>query len=216
MYINEYVENAIFKRLLIKKCFHARPIAEYIRERSVTPLSQQDIAILEDAFVYKKLKKKELLLREGEVCKYIAFILKGATRQYTIDDKGNERILNLCIENWWTSDRESFYKQKPSIYNIDAWEDTELLLLPKANNMYERVNSIAAFNEMRIMLDDNHHMSSQRRLLSSIVQTAEYRYEELLKDYPGFLDRFPQHIIASYLGITKETLSRIRNQHAKK
>jgi hypothetical protein len=133
-----------------------------------------------------------------------------------VDEKGHEHILNLCIENWWTSDRESFQKQTPSIYNIDAWEDTDLLMLPRDNGYYDRVNSIPAFNEMRIKLDDNHHMANQRRLLSSINQPAERRYEELAETYPAFLQRFPQHIIASYLGITKETLSRIRNQTVKK
>ena len=162
------------------------------------------------------MRKRQFLLQEGEVCKYIAFIVKGATRQYTVDAKGYEHVLNLCIENWWTSDRESFHKELPSIYNIDAWEETELLLLPKANGFYERVNAIPAFQEMRITLDDNQHIAAQKRLNMSINYTADYRYQELIKLHPDFLQRFPQHIIASYLGITKETLSRIRHQSVKK
>ena len=186
-------------------------LLKYIRERSVTPLTEKDIDLLEEAFIPRTLKKREFLLREGEVCKHFAFIVKGATRQYTVDAKGYTHILNLCIEDWWASDRESFNKSTPTIYNIDAWEKTDLLLLPKANNYYDRVNAIPAFNEMRIRLDDNHYMASQKRLLSSMNQPAEDRYEELQRSYPEFLRRFPQHIIASYLGITKETLSRIRN-----
>ena len=187
-------------------------LLNYIRARSQTPLSQKDIDLMKEAFIPKKLRKKQFLLQEGEVCRYIAFIVKGATRQYTVDTKGNEQILNLCIENWWTSDRESFQKQTPSIYNIDAWEETDLLLLPRANGYYEGVNAIPAFNEMRLKLDDNNHIATQKRLLDSINHTAEYRYDVFVKTYPEFLQRFPQHIIASYLGITKETLSRIRNQ----
>ena len=188
------------------------PLINYIKERSVSPLSSEDIKLLHEAFIFKKLRKKQFLLQEGEICKYIGFIVKGATRQYTVDTRGFEHILNLSIENWWTSDRESYHKQTPSIYNIDAWEETELLLLPKTNDFYERVNSIAAFKEMRVVLDDNNHIAIQKRLLSSKNQLAEYRFEELQKNYPEFLVRFPQHIIASYLGVTKETLSRIRHQ----
>ena len=191
-------------------------LIHYIQERSTIPLSETDISVIEEAFIPKKLRKRQFLLQEGEVCKYIAFIVKGATRQYTVDEKGYEHVLNLCVENWWTADRESFHKETPSIYNIDAWEETELLLLPKANGYYERVNNIPAFHEMRIKLDDNQHIAAQKRLNTSINYTADYRYEELSKLHPEFLQRFPQHIIASYLGITKETLSRIRRQSVKK
>ena len=191
-------------------------LLQYIEERSTTPLSAADIALMEQAFVPKKLRKKQFLLQEGEVCKYIAFIVKGATRQYTVDEKGHEQVLNLCIEHWWAADRESFHSEKPSRYNIDAWEETDLLLLPKAQGYYDQVNSIPAFSEMRVRLDDNHHMATQRRLHASINDPAEQRYEELVREYPEFLQRFPQHIIASYLGITKETLSRIRNNAVKK
>jgi CRP-like cAMP-binding protein len=187
-------------------------LLQYIQQRSYSPLTEEDIGLIEEAFIPKKLRKKQFLLQEGQICKYIAFIVKGATRQYTVDEKGQKKILNLSIENWWTSDRESFQKQTPSIYNIDAWEDTDLLLLPRENDYYTRVNDIAAFNEMRIKLDDNNHMANQRRLHMSINYAAELRYEDLIKRYPEFLQRFPQHMIASYLGITKETLSRIRGR----
>ncbi|AKD56998.1 Crp/Fnr family transcriptional regulator [Spirosoma radiotolerans] len=191
-------------------------LIHYIQERSSSPLSEADLSLLQEAFIPKKLRKRQFLLQEGQVCKYIAFIVKGATRQYTVDEKGDEHVLNLCIENWWTSDRESFHKEIPSIYNIDAWEETELLLLPKTNDYYERVNTIPAFNEMRIKLDDNQYIAAQKRLNTSINYSADYRYEELLKLHPEFFQRFPQHIIASYLGITKETLSRIRHQSIRK
>ncbi|MGF7214585.1 CRP-like cAMP-binding protein [Spirosoma lacussanchae] len=191
-------------------------LIHYIQARSSSPLSEKDISLINEAFIPKKLRKRQLLLQKGEVCKYIAFIVKGATRQYTVDDEGNERVLNLCIEGWWTSDRESFHKEAPSIYNIETWEETEFLLLPKANGYYEQVNSIPAFNEMRIKLDDNQHMAAQKRLYASKNHPAHVRYDELARLYPEFLQRFPQHIIASYLGITKETLSRIRHQTAKK
>jgi CRP-like cAMP-binding protein len=191
-------------------------LIHYINQQSPVPLSEADIQLINEAFVPKKYRKRQFLLQEGEVCKYMVFIVKGATRQYTVDDKGAEHVLNLAIENWWTSDRESFQNETPSIYNIDAWEETDALLLPKANGWYDRINAIPAFCEMRKKLDERNYMASQRRLHSSITQLAEHRYEELIDKYPQFLQRFPQHIIASYLGITKETLSRIRNGAVKK
>ncbi|OMP77063.1 Crp/Fnr family transcriptional regulator [[Flexibacter] sp. ATCC 35208] len=190
-------------------------LLNYLIKQSSTPLSDVDKQLIRKAFVPKQFKKRQFLLQEGEICKYISFIVKGAIRQYTVDDKGNERVLNLGIENWWMSDRESYHKQSPSIYNIDAWEETQVLMLPKLDGWYDKVNAIPAFCEMRKKLDDAHHMAMQCRLNSAINNTAEYRYDELVQKYPEFLQRFPQHIIASYLGMTKETLSRIRNQQPK-
>jgi len=193
-------------------CGMLSSLVSYINQRSSIPLTGPDIELLDKAFLPKKLRKRQFLLQEGDVCKYIAFIVKGAVRQYSVDDKGNEHILNLGIENWWAADRESYHKMTPSIYNIDAWEETELLLLPKADGWYDKVNTIPAFCDLRKGLDDTHHMSMQARLHSHINNPVEYRYGELLKKYPAFIQRFPQHIIASYLGVTKETLSRIRKQ----
>jgi len=190
-------------------------LLNYLSEQSSLQLSQEEILLIEKAFIPKKFKKRQFLLKAGDVCKYICFIGKGATRQYTVDDKGNEHVLNLSIENWWTSDRESFHKLTPSKYNIEAWEDTDVLMLPKAGGWYDKVNAIPSFAEMRKRLDDAHHMAMQDRLHTTINYTANYRYDELLMKYPEFIKRFPQHIIASYLGISKETLSRIRHQAVK-
>jgi CRP-like cAMP-binding protein len=189
-------------------------LINFIQQHASTPLSGDDIALIKELFIQKKLRKRQFLLQEGEVCKYMGFVIKGALRQYTVDAKGAEHIVGMQIENWWTGDRESYFSDKASVYNIDAWEETDLLLLPRAN--LETMNGICSFLQMRIKLDENYAVASQQRLLLSISSTAEHRYEELLKRYPEFLQRFPQHIIASYLGITKETLSRIRNQSVKR
>lgn len=187
-------------------------LISYINNQSQTPLSSDDINVIEQAFIAKRFNKRQFLLREGEVCKYLAFIVKGAVRQYSIDQHGREQVLNLAIENWWAGDRESFHKLIPSVYNIDAWEETDALLLPK--QYYGQVNAIPAFAAMRVKLDDNHHFANQRRLRMSISHTAEERYEDFINTHPVFAQRFPQHIIASYLGITKETLSRIRGNRS--
>ena len=153
-------------------------------------------------------------MQEGEVCKYMAFIVKGAMRQYSVDDKGGEHIVRLSIENWWVGDRESFTMLTPSVYNIDAWEDTDVLLITKAD--FNFLGSIPAMNELTKSLDERHSFALQKRINASLSLSAEHRYIELVNTYPEFLQRFPQHIIASYLGITKETLSRIRSHSVKK
>jgi CRP-like cAMP-binding protein len=86
------------------------PLLTYIRERSITPLTDADLSLLQEAFIPARLRKRQFFLKEGEVCEYFAFIVKGAMRQYSIDSDGQLQILNLCIENWWISDRESFHK----------------------------------------------------------------------------------------------------------
>jgi CRP-like cAMP-binding protein len=186
----------------------------YIKNYSVTPLSESDIEAIREVFIPKKLRKRQYLLQEGEVCKHAAFVVKGALRQYSIDDKGVEHIVRLSIENWWATDRESYVMLTPSRYNIDAWEDSDLLLLTRADYL-NRLSSISAINEMTRKMDENFAIATQKRI-DSISLSAEERYTELMKTNPEFLQRFPQHIIASYLGITKETLSRIRGHAMKK
>ena len=187
----------------------------YIKKYSATPLTESDVELIKNTFLPKRFRKKQYLLQEGEVCKYVAFIVKGAMRQYSVDDKGAEHIVRLSIENWWAGDRESFVMLTPSIYNIDAWEDTDTLLISNADFL-NGLNKIPSINEMTKRLDDNHAFALQKRVNASISYSAEKRYADFVKQYPEFIQRFPQHIIASYLGITKETLSRIRHQAVKK
>src|SRR5947208_1266613 len=101
----------------------------YIRSKSTTPLTDGDMSLLKTLLVPKKIRKGQYLLEEGEVCKLGGFIVKGAMRQYTVDEKGTEHIVQLLLENWWVGDRESFSKQTPSPYYIDAWEETDMLLV---------------------------------------------------------------------------------------
>src|SRR5258705_12406798 len=107
------------------------PLIKYFNSYTTNPLSESEVESIENVFVHKKFRKKQYFLQEGEVCKYTAFIVKGAMRQYTVDDKGEEHIARLSIENWWASDRVCLMKLIPSMYFIDAWEDTEALLITR-------------------------------------------------------------------------------------
>jgi CRP-like cAMP-binding protein len=187
----------------------------YVTKYSKTALSDEDVAKLRSVFLPRSLRKRQYFVQEGEVCKHMGFIVKGAMRQYSVDDKGVEYIVNLSIENWWAGDRESWVMLTPSLYNIDAWEDTEMLTITRADFL-ELLQHVPVLHETIKSMDEKHAIATQRRLTASISLPAEQRYAELEKTYPQFLQRFPQHIIASYLGITKETLSRVRQRSLKK
>lgn len=188
---------------------------KYITTTTAKPLTKSELDLIESAFTPKKIKRRQFFLQEGDVCKNFAFIVKGAMRQYFVDDKGVTHVIRLGIEDWWMGDRESWVMLKPSIYNIDAWEDTEMLLITRADTL-DLAHKIPIFNEMVRGMDERHHIATQRRITSAISFTAEKRYADFIASHPDLLQRFPQHIIASYLGITKDTLSRVRKQTGKK
>ncbi len=181
---------------------------------------QQHISITEDEFNFcktlfipKKLRKRQYLLQEGDICRYTSFVEKGMLRTFTVDDKGNEPILQFSMEGWWVTDLYSFLTDEPSRYNIEALEDCELLLItrPSWDILLEKV---PAFERYFRILIQNNLIATQRRLISSMTETAEEQYTKLISNFPTCLQRVPQHMIASFLGITPETLSRIRSQMA--
>jgi CRP-like cAMP-binding protein len=186
----------------------------YLKKFSSEPLSEDEKTLFRQAFSPLKLRKKQYFLQAGNQCRNFAFITKGAMRQYTVDDKGAEHIARLGIENWWMGDRESFTLFTPSIYHIDAWEDTEMLIINRVDSL--ELRKVRAFSEMVSQLNDKNNMANQRRITSSISSSAEKRYTDFVSCYPELVARFPQHVIASYLGITKDTLSRIKHNLLKK
>ena len=189
----------VFKKYLDNKISLTEPQAERIRSLCII----------------KKLRKKQYLLQEGDTWKYHAFITKGCMRTYSIDEKGLEHIIYFGIENWWIGDKESLMFNQPSKYNIDAVEDSEVVLFTDANfNL--ACKEIPAFNDMINNILQRSFAKSQSRLQAAISYTAEEKYLNFLNKYPGFATRIPQSMIASYLGITPETLSRVRSLSAKK
>jgi CRP-like cAMP-binding protein len=174
-------------------------------------LTEEEKLLSKSFFIPKKLRKKQYLLQEGDVCKYVAFVEKGILRQYTVGDKGNEHILQFAFEGWWMADQYSFLTGEPSLYNIDALEDCELLLLTKQaeEHLLEKLPKFERF--FRLLLQNN-LIATLRRLESSLSGTAEEKYNQLIQSCPTLAERIPQHMLASFLGITPETVSRIRKQ----
>ena len=164
-------------------------------------------------FTSRKLRKKQFLLQEGEVCKYQAFVAKGMLRSYTIDEKGNEHILQFAPEGWWVADLYSFFTDEPSLFNIEGLENTELLLITR-QSWELLLQKIPQFERYFRILIQNNLIATQRRLMESMSETAERKYLKFIKTYPECIQRVPQHMIASYLGITRETLSRLRRDLA--
>ncbi len=176
-------------------------------------ISEEEFEFCKTLFQPKKLRKKRYLLGEGDPCKYTAFVEKGLLRSFIIDEKGAEHILQFSLEGWWVADLASFLTGEPSDYNIEALEDCELLLITK-NSWDVLLQKIPAFERYFRILLENNLVVTQRRLLSSFSNTAEEKYSKLIENFPHILQRVPQHMIASYLGITRETLSRVRGQLA--
>src|SRR4029077_2519585 len=158
-------------------------LINYIKNHSVTPLTEHDVEVIKNTFIPKRIRKRQYFLQEGQVCQYMGFIVKGAMRQYSVDEKGIEHIVRLSIENWWVGDRESHHMLTPSVYNIDAWEDTDLLKISRADTL-SYLYSIPAINEMSRILDEQYSFAAQKRLNAHISFSAEKRYSILENTYP--------------------------------
>jgi CRP-like cAMP-binding protein len=178
-------------------------------------LTDEEVALFKTYLTPKKLRKKQYLLQEGDVCKASAFVEKGALRSYTVDEKGSEHIMQFALEGWWISDMYSMLTGEPATQNIDAIEDSELVLISK-QAQEELMIRIPKFEHFMRLLLQNAYIAAQRRFNQMSSLTTEERYTRLVNTYPDIVQRIPQHMIASYLGLTPETLSRARKQMSRK
>jgi CRP-like cAMP-binding protein len=138
-------------------------------------LTEEEFSFCKTLFIPKKLRKRQYLLQEGDVCRYTSFVEKGMLRMFTVDEKGNEPILQFSSEGWWMADLYSFLTDEPSKYNIEALEDCELLLITK-ESWDILLEKIPAFERYFRILIQNSLIATQRRLMSSISETAEEKY----------------------------------------
>jgi CRP-like cAMP-binding protein len=178
-------------------------------------LTQEEEALISSYLIPKKLRKKQYLLQEGDVCKQIAFIEKGALRAYSVDENGNEHIMQFGLEGWVISDLYSFLTGEPSTYNIEALENAELLLINKTahEELLQKMPKYETYTRVQIT---GAYIAMQRRLTSIISLSLEERYNYFTSLYPDIIQRVPQHMIASFMGLTPETLSRVRKRLTQK
>lgn len=188
-------------------------LLENIKRRDVD-LSEEEVDIVTSLFVHKRFRKHQYILQEGDVCTHDNFVIKGLARTYRVDDKGHEHILRFTPEDWWTGDLGSFLSDTPSLYNVDCLEDTEILRISSADldTLFERVPKM---NKYFRLLYQRSIVSYTLRVTSTLTKSAAERYEEFIRQYPHIGQRVPNHQIASFLGITPQSLSRIRNQSLK-
>ncbi|UOQ69342.1 Crp/Fnr family transcriptional regulator [Hymenobacter volaticus] len=178
---------------------------------SKAAFTDAELEQLEAAAIVKKLKRREHLLHKGDVCRYMAFVVSGSLRLYRTDEEAEEHILRFAIENWWMTDPESFRTGLPAQGAIEALEDTQVLLWSREN--WELVKrEVPAFHALENQLAGHYLDAQVNRLYTAISHSAEVRYQEFVKAFPDFYQRIPLHMIASYLGVSRETLSRIRKQ----
>ena len=178
-------------------------------------IDQDEAEIILGAFKPKTILKHENILSPGEICRHETFILSGCFKMSYVDSLGAEHVASFGVENWYISDFYSFLSEKPSIYTITALEDSQILQIFKPD-LEHLLHTIRGMERYYRILFQNAFVSLQSRNMEQISATAEERYSTFLKRYPGFQNRVPQYLIASYLGITPQFLSKIRKRLARK
>ena|GEM_PF-22529 len=180
---------------------------QYLRAR--TDLNDGDIDYILSHAIHKHLRRNEFLLREGDICRYKIFVTKGLLRTFGTAADGSEHILQFAPEHSWTLDVESYDRQQPAHSNIAAIESSEVLLWPKTvfDNL---LSTIPQLKDLARQLISGNIYNSRQRILTALSATPEEKYQEFIQNFPNLLTRLPLHMIASYLGISIKTLTRIR------
>ena len=188
-------------------------LESYLSE--ILEIPRNEVTHCSSFYETKSVAKNEFLLKDGEVCNATYFVEKGLLRMYSIDKNGKEHILHFAPENWILVDRSSLYLNQPSDYYIDAVEPSEVLVLSPEYFDFLAENQPSVIAKQNVLLH-KHISSLQKRITQLLGATAEERYVDFLKTYPNIFERVPQWMVASYLGITPESLSRVRKELVRK
>lgn len=163
----------------------------------------------------KKVKKKQYIVQPDFVCNHRTYIAKGAMRSYLLDENGQEHTVAIAIDDWWIADFASYIYREPATLFVEALEDTTLIQI-SYDDEQELMTNLPKFARFYLNLVQFGFANLQRRILSDISLNAAERYENFLLKYPAMAARIPQYALASYLGISHELLSKIRNKRIKK
>lgn len=186
-----------------------QPLLDYISQYVSLSEEEQQLFLLR--IRPAKYLKGQYVVQNGNVCRYESFVLKGCLKTFYIDNEGQEHIVMFAIENWWTADLGSFLTQTPASYNVLCLENCELaqITCPDLEALYIAIPKLERF--FRIIIQKA-YVASQQRIVNNFSMPAKERYVLFRRQYPEIDQRVPQYMIASYLGITKEFLSKIRHQ----
>ncbi len=177
-------------------------------------LTDGEWELCKNNFRPKRMLKRQFLLQEGDVCRQLAFVEKGALFSYSVDSKGNQHVIRFAFGGWWIADLRSFFTHNPSTLNIEVLEDSELLILDRENHEM-LLREIPAYERYHRIILQNAHIALQIRIENALGLTAEEKYARLMEHNPEFMNRVPLNLIASYLGLSPETLSRVRGNMAR-
>lgn len=187
--------------------------AKYLVEKG--GLTESELELVRQVTVSKKIRKSHYLLEEGKVSDFIGFVTKGAFRLFRKGEDGQEYTMKFAVENWWISDFTSFLSGEQSNCYIEALENSELMWFSR-ETWDHLIATIPNFRRMIDKLTARNFEAHQNRIFSNISEPADTRYENFVNKYPTLYNRIPLYMIASFLGITRETLSRIRKQAAQR
>ena len=188
-----------------------QPLFDYINKYVL--LTEEEESILLSYISFRKYLKGQYIVQQGDICKHECFVLSGCTKTFYMDAEGQEHIIMFSIENWWASDMGSFITQTPADFNIQCLENTELVMFSYGiiEELYTKIPKMERFFRQII---EKAFVASQKRIVRSFSLTAKDQYLYFKEQYPEIEQRIPQYMVASYLGITKEFLSKIKSQLA--
>ncbi|MDX1636591.1 MAG: Crp/Fnr family transcriptional regulator [Balneolaceae bacterium] len=185
------------------------PLLEYIDE--YISLESDEIDILASLTRTKRVRRRQFLAEQGEICRYENFVVEGCLRCYHLDEDGKEHVVQFAVEDWWISDMQSFLTQSPAHFNVDSVEPSVVIQFgyKELQELFRRVPKFERFFRLIIQ---NAFIATQKRIVASYSKDAGKRYIEFKNRYPDIEKRVPQYMVASYLGISPEFLSKIRRR----
>ena len=179
---------------------------EHIEKR--VPLTDDEFAFLLTHFTVQKFKKHQVLIEEGQRVTYCYFVVSGLLRLVYNDPSGKEHTVSFAMEDWWECDFEAFFNQSRATLLVDCLEDTVVYCL-SLDNFHTLCAGLQKFERFFLKIAITHSFAARKRILSLMTDQARERYEQLLSQYPSLVQRVPKTLLASYLGVSRETLSRL-------
>lgn len=186
-----------------------QPLLDYINR--IITLTSEEEKLLCSYISVRNILKGQYFVQQGDICRNTGFLISGCTKTFYVDEEGQEHVVMFSIEDWWTSDMGSYISQKPADFNVQCLEKTKLIQFEHQwqEEIFESIPKMERF--FRIIIE-RAFVASQKRIVRNMSMTAKERYLLFRKEYPQMEQRIPQYLIASYLGITKEFLSKIKSQ----